>query len=496
MKTRQEVDLVAIARDTMERYNFNFEFPRSVIREVNAITADFQDEKKDVRDLRSLLWSSIDNFDSMDLDQIEYCEAGKNNEILVKIAISDVDVYVPKHSEADRYAAYNTTSVYTGVVTFPMLPDQLSKGISSLLPGQDCRAIIIEYTVLPDGSTRCGELYQAIVTNKAKLIYEEVGEWLEGTRDVPASVQDVPGLVAQIHLQHEVAERLRNYRMDNGALDLRTIEAEPLVEDGKVKDLVIQRQDLARQVIEEFMVAANGTTVAFLERAGMPMIERVVVTPKYWDEIVDTAGEYGWKLPKHPDAKALSLFLKSELERSPETFPDLSLTIVKLMGSGEYMARDPRKKPVGHFALAVTDYTHSTAPNRRYPDLIIQRLVKSVLDRGTCPYTYEELEDEAEWLSEREKGAKKVERFMRKAAAAVLIQDRIGETFEAFVTGASERGTYVRLIAPAVEGRVMRGGGDLKVGHKVMVRLIHTDPYNGYIDFECTGRRQGVRRFG
>ena len=496
MKTCQEVDLVAIARDAMERFNFNPEFPRAVIREVNAITEDFQDDEKGTRDLRSLLWSSIDNFDSMDLDQIEYLEAGKDEEVVVKIAISDVDVYVPKNSEADRYAAYNTTSVYTGVVTFPMLPDRLSKGISSLLPGQDCRAIVIEYTVLPDGSTRCGELYRAIVRNKAKLIYEEVGEWLEGTREIPQSVQDVPGLEAQLHLQHETAQRLRGFRMDQGALDLRTIEAEPLMENGTVKDLVIQRQDLARQVIEEFMVAANGTTVAFLERAGLPMIERVVVTPKYWDEIVDTARELGWKLPKHPDSKELSLFLKSELEANPETFPDLSLTIVKLMGCGEYLARDPRRKPIGHFGLAVTDYTHSTAPNRRYPDLIIQRLVKSALDRDECPYTYDELENEAEWLSEREKGAKKVERFMRKAAAAVLMQDRVGETFEAFVTGASERGTYVRLINPPVEGKVMRGGGNLKVGHKVMVRLISTDPYNGYVDFECMGTRPSVRRFG
>lgn len=496
MNKRQEVDLVAIALDTMERFNFNPEFPRSVLKEVNAITPELQEDEEDTRDLRSLLWSSIDNFDSMDLDQIEYCEEGSDGEIEVKVAIADVDLFVPKNSHTDRYAAYNGTSVYTGIVTFPMLPDRLSKGISSLLPGQDCRAVVIEYTVLPDGSTRRGELYRAIVANKAKLIYEEVGEWLEETRDIPPSVQDVPGLEAQIRLQHETAQRLRRCRMEHGALDLRTIEPEPVVEEGRVRDLVIQRQDLARQVIEEFMVAANGTTVAFLEEAGLPMIERVVVTPKYWDEIVDTAAEYGWKLSKHPDAKSLSLFLKNELERSPETFPDLSLTIVKLMGPGEYMARDPRKKPVGHFGLAVTDYTHSTAPNRRYADLIIQRLIKSVLDRKECPYTFEDLEEEAEWLSERDKGSKKVERFMRKAEAAVLLQDRIGETFEAFVTGASERGTYVRLIAPAVEGRVMRGEGCLKVGHKVLVRLIHTDPYNGYVDFECIGKRPSVRRFG
>ncbi|KAF1077515.1 RNB domain-containing ribonuclease [Methanogenium sp. MK-MG] len=495
MNRRHYVDLVAIALDAMERFGFYPEFPRSVLREVNVIKPRFREERENARDLRSLLWSSIDNYDSMDLDQIEYCEEGKDGEVYVKVAIADVDSYVPYHSHADRYAAYNGTSVYTGIVTFPMLPDRLSKGITSLLPGQDCQAVVIEYTVLPDGSTRHGSLYRAIVANKAKLIYEEVGEWLEGTHEIPSSVSDLPGLEAQLRLQHEAAQRLRRYRMKHGALDLRTIEAEPVVEEGLVRDLVVQRQDLARQVIEEFMVAANGTTVAFLEDARLPMIERVVVTPKYWNEIVDTATEYGWKLPKRPDAKALSRFLDSERERSPETFPDLSLTIVKLMGPGEYIARDPHREPVGHFALAVTDYTHSTAPNRRYADLIIQRLIKSAIDKRHCPYTYEDLEEEAAWLSDREKGSKKVERFMRKAAAAVLLQDRVGEIFEGFVTGASEKGTYVRLISPPAEGRVMRGEECLKVGQKVIVRLIHTNPYKGYVDFECTGQRPDIRRF-
>ena len=495
MNRRQETELTAIAWDAMERFGFYPEFPRSVLREVEAIKPKLGTEGEEAHDLTSLLWSSIDNWDSMDLDQIEYCEEGTDGEIHVKVAIADVDSYVPKRSQADQYAAHNGTSVYTGIVTFPMLPDHLSKGITSLLPGQDCRAVVIEYTILPDGSTRHGSLYRAIVANKAKLIYEEVGEWLEGTRDIPESVRDVPALEEQIRLQHEGAQRLRQYRMKHGALDLQTIEAEPVMEEGRVKDLVVQRQDLARQVIEEFMVAANQTTVAYLEAAGLPMIERVVVTPKYWDEIVDTAGEYGWKLPKHPDAKSLSLFLDSEHERDPDTFPDRSLTIVKLMGPGEYIARDPKREPVGHFALAVTDYTHSTAPNRRYTDLIIQRLVKSAIAGDHCPYTIEDLEDESAWLSDREKGSKKVERFMRKAAAAMLLEDRIGETFEAFVTGASERGTYVRLIQPPVEGRIMRGEKCLKVGHKVTVRLIHTDPEKGFVDFECMGMRPGIRRF-
>jgi len=487
MNRRQHVDLVAIAWEAMERFGFDPEFSKSLLHEVNTIQPAVPDKGTHTRDLRSLLWSSIDNFDSMDLDQIEYCEEGNDGEIHVKIAISDVDLYVPKHSRADQYAAHNGTSVYTGIVTFPMLPDHLSKGITSLLPGQDCMAVVIEYTVLPDGSTRHGSLYRAIIENKAKLIYEEVGEWLEGTREIPLPVSSLPGLEEQIRLQHEAAQRLRRHRMKHGALDLRTIEAEPVVEDGRVRDLVVQRQDLARQIIEEFMVAANGTTVAYLEDAGVPMIERVVVTPKYWGAIVDTAAKYGWNLPKKPDAKKLSLFLDSERERNPETFPDLSLTIVKLMGPGEYIARDPHRNPVGHFALAVTDYTHSTATNSRYADLLIPRLVKSVIDKKRCPYTYEDLKEEAVWLSNREKGSKKVERFMRKAAAAVLLHDRVGEIFEGFVTGASEKGTYVRLSTPPAEGKVMRGKKCLKVGQKVRVRLIHTDPHKGFVDFECLG---------
>ena len=487
MNRSQHVDLESIAWDTMEKFGFTPEFPKSVLNEVNTLQPASWEEQTNSRDLRSLLWSSIDNYDSMDLDQIEYCKEGTSGEVHVKIAISDVDSYVPYHSYADQYAGHNGTSVYTGIVTFPMLPDRLSKGITSLLPGQDCMAIVIEYTILPDGSTRHGSLYQAIVANKAKLIYEEVGEWLEGTREIPPSVSSVPGLEAQLRLQHEAAQRLRRYRMKHGALDLRTIEAEPVVEKGTVRDLVIQRQDFARQVIEEFMVAANGTTVAFLEDAKYPMIERAVIIPKYWDKIVETAAEHGWKLPKKPDAKELSRFLDHERERDPDTFPDLSLTIVKLMGPGEYIARDPNREPVGHFALAVTDYTHSTAPNRRYTDLIIQRLIKSVIDKKRCPYTYEDLKEEAVWLSNREKGSKKVERFMRKAAAAVLLHDRVGETFEGFVTGASEKGTYVRLVSPPAEGKVMRGKKCPKVGQKVIVRLIHTDPHKGHVDFECIG---------
>lgn len=488
MKNHRTVDLKAIARNAMMKYGFEPFFPNPVLREVSAIQEKpLPDTMETSKDLRTLLWSSIDNHDSMDLDQMEFAERGQNGEIQVRIAIAEVDLYVPKHSQADQHAAHNGTSVYTGIETFPMLPDKLSKGITSLLPGQDHRAIVIEYVVLPDGDVRHGDIYRALVSNKAKLIYEEVGDWLEELEAIPPSVRDVPGLQEQVYLQSEAAQRLQKFRMEKGALDLETIEANPVVEQGYVRDLVVQKKNLARSIIEEFMVAANGTMVDYLGKAGIPMIQRVVRMPKYWQEIVITAATLGKKLPDEPDSKALSAFLNGQKEKDPESFPDLSLTIVKLIGPGEYMTLEPGEPPYGHFGLAVTDYTHGTAPNRRYVDLVIQRLIKSVLDKVPSPYALGELIETSTWLTGREKGSKKVERFMRKAAAAVLLQDRIGQFFEAIVTGASEKGTYVRLFTPPAEGRVMRGERGLRVGQKVRVRLLKTDPYNGYIDFECMG---------
>ena len=488
MKKPRTVDLKAIAGMAMEKYGFTPRFPEPVLQEVNALTDKVPlFDKGTTKDLRSLLWSSIDNIDSMDLDQLEYCERGPGGEIRVMIAVADVDIYVPKQSHADRYAAHNGTSIYTGIVTFPMLPDKLSKDISSLLPDQDRLAVVAEYAILPDGSIRPGEVYRALVRNKAKLVYEELGEWLEGTGPIPPLVRDIPGLKDQILLQAEAARTLRKKRMDQGALDLQTIEPQPVVEGDKVRDLVVLKPNMARIVIEEFMVAANRTMVSCLGKAGIPMIQRVVRVPKYWDEIVLTAAALGDKLPPSPDVKALAAFLKKMKEADPERFPDLSLTIIKLLGPGEYMTLEPGTPSTGHFSMAVTDYTHGTAPNRRYVDVINQRLLKSVLDNTPSPYTLDSLGDHAIWLSDREKGSKKVERFMRKAAAAVLLQDRIGDIFEALVTGASEKGTYVRLITPPAEGRIVRGERGMWVGQKVNVRLLKTDPYNGFIDFERAG---------
>lgn len=482
------VDLEAIAWDAMKKYGLRPQFENAVMREVAAIKDDpralFRSGAKDCRDL---LWSSIDNYDSMDLDQMEYCERDPDGAIHVYVAIADVDYRVPKGSRTDRYAAFNGASIYLDVAMFPMLPLKLSAGITSLLPGKDCPALVADYHVERDGTIWGGTLSRAIVANHAKLVYEEVGAWLEGTGPEPESIAVVPGLADQIRLQNEAAIRLRQQRTGKGALELETLEPQAVYERGQIQELRLITMNRARSLIEEFMVAANRTMMAFLAEAGVPRIERVVRTPKHWDGIVLTAAALGETLPDEPDVQALARFLAAQKARDPERFPDLSLTIVKLMGPGEYAMLEPGTAPIGHFALAVTDYTHGTAPNRRYADLVIQRLIKAVLDKAPAPYTPHELGEIALWLTDQEKQSKKAERFMRKAAAAVLLRTRIGAIFTGLVTGASENGTYVRLIDPPVEGKVVEGERVLRVGQKIRVRLLSTDPYKGYIDFACLG---------
>jgi ribonuclease R len=482
------INMEAIAWDAMKKYGFRANFGNAVMQEADAIAAgDKKQSWHDAQDLRELLWSSIDNIDSRDLDQMEYCEREKNGDIHVQVAIADVDSRVKKNSRIDKYAAYNGASIYLDVHTFPMLPDKLSAGITSLLPGKDCPAMIADYWVLADGTIRYGTVYRAVVANKAKLVYEQVGAWLEGTGPVPENVEAVPGLEAQLRLQNEAAVRLRQQRTGQGALDLETIEAQAVYEQGRVKDLVVLEENPARSLIEEFMVAANRTMMAFLSAAGIPRIERIVRTPKDWEGIVVTAAALGATLPAQPDVQALAKFLTARRTADPERFPDLSLTVVKLMGPGEYALLEPGTAPIGHFALAVTDYTHGTAPNRRYVDLVIQRLLKSVIDRAPSPYGVQELEELCAWLTDREKASKKAERFMRKAAAAVLLKDQIGKTFTGLVTGASEKGSYVRLSTPPAEGRVVEGERGLRVGQKIRVKLLGTDPFRGYIDFAFAG---------
>jgi exoribonuclease-2 len=472
-----------MARRAMLENGFEPDTPPEVEHELQSMKNKPLGDLSTVRDMRSVLWSSIDNHDSRDLDQIEFAERLPNGDIRLMIGIADVDAYVPKGSAIDRHALHNTTSIYTGVRIFPMLPEQLSNHTTSLLEDVDRLAVVIELVVDAEGEVTSNKVYRALVSNHAKLVYERIGAWLEGHTPVPPEVSKVSGLEEQLRLQDEATERLRTLRKRNGALNLQTIEAKAVAVDGRVVDLVASEHNRARDLIESFMVAANTEMAEFLEGEGLPSIRRVVRTPERWPRIAEIARGFGENLPEEPDSRALAAFLTRRRAADPVHFPDLSLSIVKLMGPGEYVVERAGAEGEGHFGLAVHDYTHSTAPNRRYPDLITQRLLKAVIAHRAAPYTEAELRDIAERCTEREDAARKVERLMRKASAAVLLGERIGETFDAIVTGVSNKGTFVRLIAPPAEGRVVRGEEGMDVGDKVRVKLLETEPERGFIDF-------------
>ncbi len=444
-----------------------------------ALTAD-----DSVRDLRDLLWSSIDNPESRDLDQVEFARREDDGSIRLLIGIADVDAYVPKGSATDLFARHNTTSVYTGVETFPMLPVRLSEDITSLLEGEDHFVVVVDIVVGTDGGVKSRSVYRALVRNQAKLTYEEVGLWLsDTTADLP-EMREHSGLREQILLQNEAAQHLLQLRQKSGALDFETIEATPVVVDGVVRDLKLLAKNQARYLIENFMVAVNNTVAEFLQEHGTVSIQRVVRTPERWNRIVEIAAALGETLPPEPSSPALAAFLTKRRAADPLHFPDLSLSVVKLLGAGEYTVVQKGAVEEGHFGLAVQGYTHSTAPNRRYADLVTQRLLKAVNDSAPAPYTEGELAEIAARCTERATAARKVERRMRKAAAAVLLQPRIGQVFKALVTGASHKGVYVRLLSPPAEGRVVRGEHGLDVGDAVRVRLLSADPVSGFIDFE------------
>jgi exoribonuclease-2 len=366
-----------------------------------------------------------------------------------------------------------------------MLPEELSTDLTSLNPGADRLAVVTEMVVAPDGTVSKPDIYRALVNSRAKLAYESVGEWLDGKAEAPPKIAAVPGLEAQIKLQFETANRLSESRRQQGALELQTIQASPVMNDqGKVVELAVIEPNGARELIASFMITANVAMAKFLEAAGRSSLRRVVRTPKYWPRIVEIAAELGEKLPVVPNSQALAEFLKRRKAADPVHFSDLSLAVVKSLGPGEYAVETPASEGEGHFGLALQDYTHSTAPNRRYTDLVTQRLVKAALAKLPEPYTEAQLQDIAAHSNERGDAARKVERKMRKVAAALLLRDQIGQEFEAIVTGATEKGTFARLLSPPVDGRVMRGERGLRVGDKTRVRLVATDPERGFIDFE------------
>ena len=477
-------DLQRIARRAMQERGLLPDFSPAETSEAQHLDRGLGPLDAATRDLRALAWASIDNDDSRDLDQLTVAEPLASGATRVLVAIADVDAKVKRDSALDRHAATNTTSVYTDAQIFPMLPESLSTDLTSLNEGQERLALVIEIVVAPDGQTQAadGQVYRAVVVNKAKLAYDAVAAWLDGAAPPPDKVTAVPGLADNLRLQDTVAQLLRRRRLEHGALELETLEPRAVFDGDHVSDLRLERQNRAKQLIEDFMVAANVTTARFLEQRRFPALRRVLRSPERWQRIVDLAATYGAQLPAQPDAPALEAFLTERRGLDPDRFPDLSLAIVKLLGRGEYAVETPGGTSE-HFGLAVRDYTHSTAPNRRFPDLVTQRLVKAALADRPPPYGLVDLAALARHCTEAEDAAAKVERAVRKSAAALLLASRIGDTFDGFVTGASAKGTWVRVLNPPVEGRLVRGFEGLDVGDRVTVVLEHTDPERGFIDF-------------
>ena len=480
-------DLPAAARRAVLAAGFEPDINAEAKRQLDAIDGPAPIPPA-VRDLRDRPWSSIDNTESRDLDQIEMAEQLPDGSIRLVIGVADVDVLVPKGSPLDEHAFSNCTSVYTGVEMFPMLPEKLSTDFTSLNEGTDRLIIAIETVVNDQGEVVSHDVYRAMARNGAKLAYDEVGTWLDGGAP-PKKLAGNVTLTAQLTLQAAASKRLKAERIRNGALEFDTIEASPITQNGRVVDLRVVHKNHARDLIEDFMIASNVAIAKFLEEKGRSGIRRVVREPERWSRIVELAGRYGDALPSAPDSRSLAEFLARRRAADPDRFPDLSISIVKLMGPGIYALDLPGKDPGGHFGLAAHDYTHATAPNRRYADLVTQRLVKAALSNTPAPYSDDELAAVAKQCTEREDAENKVERSVRKIVAALLLSDRIGETFDAIVTGASQKGTFVRTIHPPAEGMVVRGREGFDVGDKVRVKLVAADPQKAFIDFEGRGER-------
>jgi VacB/RNase II family 3'-5' exoribonuclease len=482
--TRHRSLLQDIARRAMLERGLLPDFPPQALAELDGIDGPATRPQESKHDLRQLLWCSIDNDDSRDLDQLTAAETLPGGAVKIVVAIADVDSVVKKHSALDDHAQHNTTSVYTAAETFPMLPEKLSTDVTSLNPDTDRLAVVIEMVIAEDGSLQGSDLYRAMVRNHAQLAYNSLGDWLEGHGPTPSGIETLAGLDEALRLQDRVAQKLKALRHIHGALNLETIEARPVFDGNELKDLEAEKKNRAKELIEDFMIAANGVTARYLTSKMFPSLRRVVRTPKRWDRIIELASEHDSKLPQEPDAQALEQFLVSAKAADPLHFPDLSLSVVKLLGAGEYVVELPGDNAAGHFGLAVRDYSHSTAPNRRYPDLITQRLLKAAIAGSSSPYTNEELAALARHCTEAEDAAKKVERQVEKSAAALLLESRIGERFEAIVTGASDKGTWVRLLQPPIEGKLVSGSEGQDVGHRLRVQLVRTNVERGYIDLK------------
>lgn len=482
-------ELNAAAEQDAGEAGFVTTFPERVRQEAREVAARSREiiARSSVRDLTALPWSSIDNSESLDLDQVECVERLTDDSLRLLVGIADVDAFVPKESAIDRHAHANTVSLYTPGKVFPMLPEQLSNDATSLLEGQDRLVVVTEMIIAGDGQTGAVSIYRALIRNRVKLVYERIGAWLDGNAQVPPEVARIGGMEAQLRLQEEAMERLRALRRRRGALELETGEAVPVVVGGNVVELLVRERTRAQDIIENFMIAANTAMAGFLESEGVASLRRVVREPARWPRIVDIAARFGESLPEKANSLALSNFLSRRRAADPARYAELSLSILKLMGSGDYVVETPDADEEGHFGLAVDDYTHSTAPNRRYADLVTQRSVKSQLAGEPAPYTVDELRAVATRCNLMESAAKSVERKMRKSATALVVGDRVGEEFDAVVTGVTERGTFVKLNAPPVEGKVVTGAFGLDVGDRVRVRLLSVDARRGFIDFARAG---------
>jgi exoribonuclease-2 len=477
-------NLIVAAHAAMIEHGFEPDYPPGTGTELAAIAAQQAGRlAPDMKDLCGLLWSSIDNDTSKDLDQIEWAEQLPDGRIRVLVGVADVDARVHCGCVIDGHAQLETTSVYTGVKVFPMLPTELSEGLTSLNENENRAAVVIEYAVNAAGETSGENVYRALVRNRAQLAYNSVGAWLEGKGPAPEKVAANAQLAAQLKLQDAAAQRMAGGRFQHGALDLETIETRPVLISDEIIGIAHLEKNRATSLIEEFMVAANGVIARTLEQAGLATILRIVRTPKRWERIVELAAGLGTQLPAEPDSKALNGFLLAQKKKDPDHFPDLSLAVVKLMGPGEYVLVRPNEVSPGHFGLAVQDYTHSTAPNRRFPDMVTQRLLKAWLAHCPQPYTEGQLEAIATRCTLMEDAARKVEREMQKRIAAVVLQKHIGQSYRAIVTGVNHYGTFVRTLDPHVDGMVVHGGKGLDVGDRVTVRLVNTDPERGFIDF-------------
>ncbi len=493
-REQQRALLLRVARQEMLQRGLEPDFPAPALAEVERLAAPGAPFEAGVRDLRDLGWCSIDNDDSRDLDQLTVASELPGGSVRVMVAVADVSMLVALGSAVDAHAAANTTSIYTPPQIFPMLPERLSTDLTSLGLGEDRLAVVVETAVDGNGGTGASSVYRAVVRNQAKLAYSSVGAWLEGKGGIPAAAGAVPGLADCLRLQDQAAQRLKSYRHEHGALELETIEVRAQFDGDAVSGLMAEARNRAKEIIEDFMIAANGAIARFLDGHGFPVMRRVVRSPERWQRIVDIALAHGDRLPAEPEAKALHAFLVRRRAADPLRFPDLSLSVIKLLGRGEYVASFPGADVTGHFGLAVSDYTHSTAPNRRYPDLITQRLLKAALAGRPAPYGREQLETLASHCTQKEDDAQKVERLLRKAAAACLLNGQIGREFDGIVTGASPKGTWARIFDPPVEGRITQGSQGLDVGDRVRLKLIHTDPERGFIDFARTDHSEVGRR--